>query len=614
MDKGQKGKFLSGRKGSFQWVGLFLVFWLWMGGFVRAQEDLPFIRQGCLTLTFPTDIDTTELARIRLAGHLSDSGRVWINGKEVRVFPSRAFVDRIALHPGINRIEIVGQTLTRRDTLILSIYRLPPALPLPERPTTIAGDFLAPSQDVVVYESVPLYLRFRGSPGGVAEARISGLDKHIPMREVPPERAMGMKGIYEGIYLVPVRKRVRNKRVEFRLRGLDGKTKKVKTEAKITVDPQRTFVVGRTARDDVPFRTRPGGVPLCYLPEGIRVRVVSRQGNFYRVRLSQTMDAFVAAQDLQLLPPGVLPPFVRAGGIRIAGDSDWVHIDIRLSDRCAFTAEQLLDPNELVVTLFGAGVTRMWNTYPGENRWVKWVRLTQTATDQVEIRVRLKQHHWGYRVRFTPGGMRISLRKAPRLGDNPFQGVIIAVDAGHGGEQLGAVGATGLLEKDVNLKVARYLASELDTAGATVFLTRDADTTLSLQERIRMAEKRNAHLFIWCHNNSAGAASDPLAVRGTSTYFTQWMGKRLAELTLPHLLNLGLPNFGEIQALFYVTRQTGLVTFLVEGAFLSNPLDEMLLMDDGFLRRLAHAVFLGIRDFLVEQRALQRISGKETAN
>jgi len=126
---------------------------------------------------------------------------------------------------------------------------------------------------------------------------------------------------------------------------------------------------------------------------------------------------------------------------------------------------------------------------------------------------------------------------------------------------------------------------------------------MTLRSRIEKAEKMGAHIFVWCHNNSLGEASDPLLVRGTSTYFTQPMGKRLADLVLPHLLDLGLQNFGEIQSLYYVTRQTGLLTFLVEGAFMSHPEDEMLLMYDMFLHRLAAAVFLGIQDFLLEEKA-----------
>ena len=570
-----------------------------------AQAEDPFIHRGCITITYPLDVDTVSYSRLRLAGNISDSGRVWINGEEVHVYPSRAFVALVPLRPGDNVIEIVGQTASARDTLRMPVYRIPPKPELPEVPTVITGDFISPAHDVIYYLPAPLYLRFRGSPGGKAEARISGLNKHIPMVEAPPEQGMGMRGVYETVYRLPAGKKVERKQIEFRLRGKDGKTRKFKTRARISVLSSGTDVVGRTLDEENLIYTRPGGTLLMPLPSGIRLVVVADLGRYYRIRLDGALDGFIRKNQLELLPRGTLPASARIGSVRIWHDRDWVHADLRISDRCPFQVEQLLDPPELVVTLFGAAQTSQWMTYPHPNRWLDIAYWRQVATSRYQFVLRLRQDHWGYKMQYVNRVLRISFRKAPRLGENPFANVTIAVDAGHGGEELGAVGATGLMEKDVNLEYASYLRDLLEQAGAKAFLTRTKDTTMTLRDRIRIAEERGAHIFVWCHNNSIGPSSDPVAVKGTSTYYTQPMGKRLAELTLPHLLDLGLPNFGEIEALFTVTRQTGMVSFLIEGAFISNPEEEMLLMDDGFLHRLANAVFYGIRDFLQEEKARQ---------
>ena len=583
----------------------FVALLLASGLFSPARGQDPFIHQGCLTLTYPLDVDTVSFSRIRLAGNISDSGRVWINGKEVRVYPSRAFVGLVPLRPGDNVIEIVGQTASARDTLRLPVYRIPPKPELPEIPTVITGDFVSPSTDLIFYRPAPLYLRFRGSPGGKAEARISGLDKHIPMSEAPPEQGMGMRGVYEAVYQLPARKKIVRKRIEFRLRGKDGRTRKFKTRARITLLPLVTDVVARTVEEENFVYTRPGGTLLFTLPADIRLVVVADLGHFYRVRLDRTLDAFMRKTQLEILPPGTLPATARIGGVRIWPDRQWINVDLTISDRCPFRVEQELNPNRLVLTVFGAAQTSEWMTYPHPNPWIRLARWRQVATDRYQFIVELNQDHWGYKVRYLNKMLRLSIRKEPVLGENPFKGVVIAVDAGHGGDQLGAVGATGLMEKDVNLRYATYLRDLLLQAGATAFLTRNKDTTMTLQDRIRIAEERGAHIFVWCHNNSIGLRSDPLAVKGTSTYYTRPMGKRLAELTLPHLLKLGLPNFGEIEALFTVTRQTSMIAFLVEGAFLSNPEEEMLLMDDAFLHRLARAAFLGIRDFLQEEKQRQ---------
>ena len=158
------------------------------------------------------------------------------------------------------------------------------------------------------------------------------------------------------------------------------------------------------------------------------------------------------------------------------------------------------------------------------------------------------------------------------------------------------------MEKDVNLSYANTLADLLERAGARVVLTRTTDSTMTLKERVDIARAANAHIFCWLHNNSIGGASNPLAVRGTSTYFTVPQNQRLSEVIYDRLLDLRLDPFGHIQSSYYVTRQTDMLIVLVEGAFMSHPHDEMLLLDDNFLDSLAKAVFLGLEDFCREQR------------
>lgn len=145
-----------------------------------------------------------------------------------------------------------------------------------------------------------------------------------------------------------------------------------------------------------------------------------------------------------------------------------------------------------------------------------------------------------------------------------------------------------------------YLADLLLNAGASVYLTRTADTTLILSERIDMAMEQNTHLFIWLHNNSTALMRDPHTVRGTSTYYKHLQAKPFSDAVYPYLKALNLEPEGLVHRSYYMTRQTAMVVYLIEGAFLSNPEDEMWLMNDDNLKRLAQAVFNGLRDRLME--------------
>jgi len=184
----------------------------------------------------------------------------------------------------------------------------------------------------------------------------------------------------------------------------------------------------------------------------------------------------------------------------------------------------------------------------------------------------------------------------------PLEGLIIAIDPGHGGSESGAISPTGLEEKEINLRYAGYVADYLRKAGAAIVLTRSIDTTLTIQQRIATARLAQAHLYLWLHNNSVGPEVDAIRVRGTSTYFYVPQNRALAEKVYYQLRQIGLAPYGCIQESYTVTRVPDMLAVLVEGAFMSHPEDERWLMQSTFLRRLAAAVGQGVMDFVASSR------------
>src|SRR5882724_11901423 len=119
---------------------------------------------------------------------------------------------------------------------------------------------------------------------------------------------------------------------------------------------------------------------------------------------------------------------------------------------------------------------------------------------------------------------------APGDGDRD---VIIAVDAGHGGEDPGAIGHGGTREKDVTLAIARALAERINAeAGMHAVLTRDRDEFLELRDRIARARAAHADLFISVHADSigdrgvSGASVYVLSVHGASSEAARWLAER----------------------------------------------------------------------------------------
>jgi len=170
----------------------------------------------------------------------------------------------------------------------------------------------------------------------------------------------------------------------------------------------------------------------------------------------------------------------------------------------------------------------------------------------------------------------------------------ICIDPGHGGYDPGAVGPSGLREKDVTLAVALVLAGMLREAGCDVVLTRSGDTTpwaslRDLQERCDLANQAYAELFISIHAN---AAKNPTAT-GTETYCYRrgGQGERVATAIQRQLVAaLGLPDRGVKTAGYYVLKYTVMPAVLVELAFISNPEEEALLGSPPFQQQAAQAI------------------------
>ena len=166
---------------------------------------------------------------------------------------------------------------------------------------------------------------------------------------------------------------------------------------------------------------------------------------------------------------------------------------------------------------------------------------------------------------------------------------LICVDAGHGGTDSGASG-NGIIEKVVTLRVANILGELLKNQGFNVIFTRTADNFVSLGERCRIANSKEADLFVSIHVNSASNKE----ARGTETLC--YSKNKLAEAVQLNLVNdLKTKDRGiKERKDLYVLNGTKMTAVLVEMAFLSNKEDAELIKGKAFLYTTALAVTKGI--------------------
>lgn len=217
--------------------------------------------------------------------------------------------------------------------------------------------------------------------------------------------------------------------------------------------------------------------------------------------------------------------------------------------------------------------------------------------------------------------------------------LVIAIDAGHGGQDTGAMGASGTREKDITLQVARELARQVNAMpGMKAYLTRDADFFIPLDQRYKKARAAKADVFVSIHADAFtnpqanGSSVFVLSQRGASSQAARWLANQenaadlvggvklkdksdtlasvlldlsqsatqraseaIAKDVLGGLARIGKTHKNEIErANFVVLRSPDVPSMLVETAFISNPDEERRLKDPAYQRQLARAVLDGI--------------------
>jgi N-acetylmuramoyl-L-alanine amidase len=229
--------------------------------------------------------------------------------------------------------------------------------------------------------------------------------------------------------------------------------------------------------------------------------------------------------------------------------------------------------------------------------------------------------------------------------------ITVALDPGHGGEDPGATGATGLREKDVVLQVAKRLKAKLEALpNVRVMLTRDGDYFVPLGTRVEKARKVQADLFVSIHADAfvvpsaRGSSVFVLSEKGASSTAARWLATdqnkadligginmgthdrqlagvlfdlsttaqindsmKLGKAVLGHIGGINRLHKGAVeQAGFAVLKAPDIPSILVETAFISNPEEEAKLRDGGYQDKLADAITSGIKNYFANNPPLAK--------
>jgi N-acetylmuramoyl-L-alanine amidase len=367
-------------------------------------------------------------------------------------------------------------------------------------------------------------------------------------------------------------------------------------------NPQKYFLVETVGK--LPFLEyglgddRLGGAKMTYLDSNIILKVVDSALTDYKVQLSKNHSAYIAKDNVRILPGKLAKPYHLSTNWKVYGDDAFDYVTINLDEKLPYRSQQQLSPSRIVVDVFGATSNTNWITQLATNKEIKNAYYEQTEDDVLRAVIELRhQQHWGHSIYYDSTGKRLVIRVKHQPAVLDIKKLKIAIDPGHGGDNSGADGVTSkVLEKNYTLLIAKEFQATLKKAGVkNIFMTRTKDTSLGMPERIAMLKQYNPDFLISIHLNSSSVDS----IKGSSTYYRYIGFRPLSVSILKQMLTLKLKEYGNVGSFnFALSGPTDYPNCLVEVAFLSNKEDEKRILDPKFRKAVAAKIYAGILDWL----------------
>ncbi len=569
-----------------------------------------------IEIIYPKDKATINAPSTFIIGNTHPNATLKINGKKVKVYPNGGFVQVVKLKEGDNSIKLNSKYKKQSDKLAFTLTVPRHEKTIPKSPLKIDASTIKPNKNLSLMPGDTIIVKFKGSTGNKASFAI-GNRKEIPMIELPPRYtktapAFGksyktskkpLKGFYKGSYKIQPSDRFYNTPVKIKLASKNKAITKI-INSRLTTLSTKVPKVARVIKNKAVVRTFPGGSRLTPLPKGVRLQILQIKGNDYKFKMSNSMEGWIAKKDIRMLPYGTPAPTSIIRHINVNSYKNKVLIEFPLTERLPFKIDQVPGP-QMNVNIFGAVANIDVYQYNPDDDFIKEIKWVQVSKDHFKTIITPKtKQFWGYDYYYKNNNLILELKKKPLINiESPLKGKVITVDPGHGGNELGAVGPTGVPEKEVNLSISKYMKEELEKRGAKVVMTRFSNTKdVGLYRRVKIANNYNTDVLLSIHNNALPDGRDPYKDHGASTYYYNSQSLPLAKSIQKSMVDeLKLKDFGVFWSSLVLTRPYEYLAVLIEIAFMINPDEYMLLTDKEFQKKSAIAICDGLENFYKSQ-------------
>src|SRR5574344_545679 len=347
---------------------------------------------------------------------------------------------------------------------------------------------------------------------------------------------------------------------------------------KITLTNYETPKFGYVNTENSPLRSTPqdfGINRLSHLQKNTNLILTGEDKNFYKIKLTQDENGWIGKKFVTLIEEQ--PDKVDIFDYHKSYDNEFDIQEFFLTGRVPF---KISETNPFSLTLYNI----------------------DNKTEKFTTNPTLEHKLVGYEGYYEGSKFVLKIRKYPVIGTyKPLKNIKIAIDAGHGGTEYGAIGCSGVKEKDINLQIAKRLKKALKKRGATVIMARDNDIDMDLNDRVKKANDNDAMILLSIHANALNDNQDPNKISGTSVYYYYNQAKPLAENILNSIVTEAETNNDKIhQESFALVRNTNALSVLIEVGYMINPEDNVKLETPKFQKKVAKGIADGIIQYFKE--------------
>ncbi len=337
--------------------------------------------------------------------------------------------------------------------------------------------------------------------------------------------------------------------------------------------------------------------------EGMTDRVLAKFDGYYKLSFggyiaAENVDCFIAASEMKSVLSSV------------EADADDLSTRFTLSLGAAPALTFRLDEKTATVTFFETSCDGKRNIdLPPNDCLFSSATLApgKDGTAVLSLTLRSEKNYYGFSYFYDEGKVILQFRQPSSLeeGEKPLFGKTVLLDAGHGGNDSGALGfASGFHEKDLNIAIVLELAKSMEELGATVILSRSADETVTLNQRMDLLTETNPDLSISIHHNSVDEAANANKTKGTLGLYWSPSGVSLTDHIREGVSDvIGSYDKGTRRQELALCRNYRFPQTLLEVGYICNPAEFQWALRSDYSKTVADAVAEGVLNWYRMQEA-----------